>query len=323
MEQSLETGDWQAFLDRELRMTKPDPETVQSASPRTADLLVPVCDESVLRVAGADAATFLHGQLSTDIEAMQPGEHHLSSWNSARGRVLSTLRILRREEDFLLFVPDDLAATVLTRLRMFILRARVELADLTDQVARIGVCGPGVGQWVDSLRTDSQVTVLRLAGSLPRIEFLGPPRAVVSAWNRLKGAGAMVAEGESWRHARILAGEPRTHEATSDEFVAQMLGLHELGAIDFRKGCYPGQEIIARLQYRGTLKKRLVAGSVSADRIPAPGAVLERADTRAGIGTIVEAAGRPPHIDFLAVVSVEALENSLEVVIDGHGVTWQ
>jgi folate-binding protein YgfZ len=226
---------------------------------------------------GPDAPTFLQGQLSSDLGQLGPGRLQRSSYNSPKGRVLADLVLWRSAQDreaVHALVAADLAPATAKRLAMFVLRAKVRVTDATTARVRLGVGG-----------ADAPAVVLRALGARPEhgsvvvhddTALLGLPdgRVIVEvevaradAVLKALAAHAETADPGAWLAADVRAGVPLVTAVTSDQFVPQALNLDVLGAVSFRKGCYPGQEIVARMQYLGRLKERLFAFGVDT---PAP-----------------------------------------------------
>ncbi len=222
----------------------------------------------LLSVSGVDARDFLHAQLTNDIKNLPPERAILAGWCSAKGRLLATFLVIPAPEGFLLQLARDLAPAVAKRLSMFVLRAKVRIADESDAWAQFGVWAGAVGiEW-----KNATATVPVDAGRHLRLE-----RAPSAAL-------ACGADEERWYLDEIRAGRPLITAATQDQFVPQMVNLETVGGVDFRKGCYPGQEIVARAQYRGQVKRRMV-------RLPAPQGVKLAPGQEYNGGTVVDSAG--------------------------------
>jgi folate-binding protein YgfZ len=193
---------------------------------------------SVLRIAGVDAAKFLQGQLSNDFEALTAGAACLAGLHNPQGRVIALLATVRvSAEEFLAVLPRDLAAAVAARLGKFVLRSKVQIADVSTEFRIIGTDAvPSAG-------------VLRIPWGTRGLTLAPAATAIAASGDALARA--------SWELADIAEGLPQVYAATSETFVAQMLNLDLLGAIAFDKGCYTGQEVIARAHYRGKVKRRL------------------------------------------------------------------
>jgi folate-binding protein YgfZ len=239
----------------------------------------------LLSVSGADAREFLHAQLTNDIQNLPPDRAALAGWCSAKGRLLATFLVIPAPQGYLLQLARDLAPAVAKRLSLFVLRSKVRISDESAAWAQFGVWAadeyPEKIEWKDQ------------GASVP----VGEKRFL-----RLEPAGSASpdspalrcgADEETWYLQEIRAGRPLITAATQDQFVPQMVNLEALGGVDFQKGCYPGQEIVARAQYRGQVKRRMV-------RLPAPqGARLQPGEQYNG-GTVVDSAGG----ELLAVMPI-------------------
>ena len=195
----------------------------------------------LLSVSGEDARGFLHAQLTSDIQGLAPDRAALAGWCSAQGRLLATFLVVPSPQGFLLQVARDLAPTVAKRLGMFVLRSKVKIADESASWVQDGIWDADFSQ-PDVAWKDGVVTVR-----------VGERRYVQMGSKEQPNASE-----EDWVLREIQAGRPFISSATQDKFVPQMVNLEKLGGVDFQKGCYPGQEIVARAQYRGQVKRRMV-----------------------------------------------------------------
>lgn len=257
-------------------------------------------NQGLIAVEGADARNFLQGQLSTDLLVLTPAISQFSSWSNAKGRVVATLRVVQRGEQILLAVPQALATQVRKGLSMYILRARARLTDAGDTLCQFGLaggqatdllagCDLDVPTEINGITENRGVQLLRLHGNTPRYSVLGEASSLPSLWTKLLDHGAQPAGCDPWALLRILAGEPEVHPQTSGHFVAQMLGLEELGAVHFNKGCYLGQEVIARAHYRGAVKRHLHRASCDSAILLQPGMDILTGDDKQPVGEIVDA----------------------------------
>ncbi|HEX7053993.1 MAG TPA: folate-binding protein [Burkholderiales bacterium] len=238
----------------------------------------------LLSVTGADARAFLHAQLTNDIANLGPDRASLAGWCSAKGRLLATFLVIPGPEGFLLQLARDLAAPVAKRLSMFILRAKVKITDASDAWAQYGVWDASFEQpevaW-DGERATVRVGERRYLQLVPKERDSETPNA----------------EEAQWVLQEIRAGRPLITAATQDQFVPQMVNLEQLGGVDFKKGCYPGQEIVARAQYRGQVKRRMVRAQAPAGVQLAPGQEFNG-------GTVVDVAPAENGSELLAVMPI-------------------
>ena len=267
----------------------------------------------VLSCTGDDARSFLHAQLTSDIAQLAPGRAQLAGWCSAKGRLLATMLVVPREGEFLLQLPRALAPGVAKRLSMFILRAKVKLVDASEAWRQHGVWGRGAPERLSAVGLPVPNGQLRVAQTEDCLVVeVAEERYLVmspaSADARLSALSSGTRE-DAWALEEIRAGRPQVLQATQEQFVPQMVNLERLGGVDFHKGCYPGQEVVARTQYRGVLKRRMVRARVDA---PASAGDEIFADEAPGqpSGSVVNAAPAPDgHTELLAVVQISAAES--------------
>jgi folate-binding protein YgfZ len=268
--------------------------------------------------AGADVNAFLQGQLSSDIRQLDGDHAQVSSYNSPKGRVLATLLLFRIGELVFLQLPRELAEPIRKRLSMFVLRSKVQLTDASGDFVRFGVAGQQAERLVTSVlgtapSSTLEVThgdgcsAIRLPGD--RFELVASPVRGPVLWRELE-TQARPAGAPAWDWLEIQAGIPTITLPTQDRFVAQMINLERIGGVSFQKGCYPGQEIVARTQYLGAIKRRAYLAHVSCDPIPAPGHSLFSADLgEQPSGTVLNAAPAPGGgFDLLAVIQVASAQ---------------
>ncbi|MGH8586641.1 MAG: YgfZ/GcvT domain-containing protein, partial [Gammaproteobacteria bacterium] len=233
--------------------------TGQKARGPGDDFIADLPDLAVLRVGGMDAADFLAGQLTSDVRALLPGQSQLAAWCTPKGRVIVVCRVLCLVDQHLLVLPEDLAEDTLTRLKRYVLRSRVELSDERARWVTTGCAGPGMGAVLrerlgalperpGGLIEVAGFVVAALPGCGPRYLVLGAAESVRAL---REAAVPALGSAPAWRVLEILSGVPVIHRATSEIYLPQMLNLEALGGLSFQKGCYPGQEVIARLKYRG------------------------------------------------------------------------
>jgi folate-binding protein YgfZ len=269
----------------------------------------------LLSVAGDDARSFLHAQLTNDIDHLPADQARLAGWCSAKGRLLASFVVLPRPDGFLLQLAADLVPPVAKRLGMFVLRAKVKISDLGQRYSQLGVWGEhaadrlaelGVtlGQSPMAVRNDGELTALRVERD--RVLVVAPP---AQAERIEAGLGAVISDEDEWTLLDIRAGRALIEQATQDLFVPQMVNLEAVGGVDFKKGCYPGQEIVARAQYRGQIKRRMIRGRLDA-RVEARAGTELYSDDLPGqaSGTVVSVAATNGGRELLAVVPIAAVE---------------
>jgi folate-binding protein YgfZ len=288
-----------------------------------------ICDLNhigLIRVHGADAATFLQNQLTNDINEVTEQKSQLTAYCNHKGRAIANFRVIKRGDEFYLRLSHDLIDTVLKKLRMYVLMSKVVLEDASTQLVHFGFSGPeadrilanrtnktfGTGDTPESIneiiRHDS-LSIIRLPGIVPRYEVLGDPKEAMALWKALDVDAAPVSH-QSWQYLNILAGIPVITEASSEAWVPQMLNFDRINGISFNKGCFPGQEVVARLNYLGETKRRTYRLLADTDQLPNIGDKIMSGDTEAG--TVVNAVINPDdQVEMLAVLKNAVINEDL------------
>ncbi len=260
----------------------------------------------LIRVSGEDAADFIQSMFSNDIQTINQQRSQISCWCTAQGRMLAIFRIFMRDGDFILQFPKELMEASLKRLSMFILTSKVELTDISDQLVRIGLSGecssnllkPHFGlppEDIDTVCHAGGLTLLRLPADRPRFELVGPVEQIAQLWQQLN-TEAVVAGPDLWPLLDIRAGIATVYNNTSEAFIPQVVNLQLVDGISFTKGCYVGQEVVARMKYLGQLKRRMYRAHVTTDERPSPGDELlspHEDGSGQGIGKVVDARPSP------------------------------
>lgn len=257
----------------------------------------------VIRVQGEDAAKFLHGQLTQDVVLLGLHDARLAAFCSAKGRMLASFTLYKRStDDVFLVCSQDILAPTLKRLSMFVLRAKAKLTDANADWEVYGLAGSAVGASVadgdTAMKTDigdATRILLSPAGSVPRALWVAPAGSVPPAGDALSL--------DLWQWGSVHSGIAPVTAPVVEAYVPQMLNYESVGGVNFQKGCYPGQEVVARSQFRGTLKRRgyLVHGDAP---LAAGQEVFHESDASQPCGTVAFAAPSPTG-GFDAVVSMQ------------------
>ncbi|MEP7206897.1 MAG: folate-binding protein [Casimicrobiaceae bacterium] len=281
----------------------------------SADFLCDLTPLGVIRFEGADALAFLQGQLSNDVRRLSTGGWQHTAYNSPKGRMLANLVLWRDGDAYRALLPAELLEPIRKRLAMFVLRSKVTLADDTAVFRRWGRAGPGATDAVRDALGDAPAAGGVLRTPRGQALCLAPDRYVVlgqeDAADALEQALARDARRSSfdtWTWLQIRAGVPSITAATQDQFILQNANLDVLGGVSFDKGCYTGQEIVARMQYLGRMKERLYAWHADV-AVAAGDRLFSPVFGDQACGTVVNVAPDPQggH-DLLAVVQVAAAE---------------
>ena len=295
----------------------------------TGSVIAPLSHYGIATVSGDDAESFLQGQLTNDVSMVSAARSQLSGYCNPQGRLLALLRLFRQDGRIVATMSSSLLDETIKRLRMFVLISKVTLEDSSDALIGIGLSGrqsheqlaalfESVPEAVDDCVHHDSLTLVRIAGAQPRFEIFGPADRIIPLWGKLDVHAAPVGYG-SWQYLDILAGLPQITRATSGQFIPQMLNLQLLNGLSFKKGCYTGQEIIARLHYRGKLKRRLYRTHIDLDDAPRPGDNLY-ADNEQAVGNIISAQpAADGGCECLAVVVIENAVNDQVHLNDAGG----
>ena len=292
----------------------------ERATTAVASLVADLSHYGVLAASGADARSFLHGQLSCDVEGLADDAAAYGAYCTAKGRVLANFLLWAEAGTFFLLLPRSLVSGIRKRLQMFVLRSKATLDDRSAALAVLGAAGPAAAGAVAgfvaavpaaplTLARGRDATAIAIDGG--RFVLVAPVAQAPAIWDRLAGPLTPVG-APCWEWLEIANGMPWITAATQDQFVPQMANLELVGGVNFRKGCYPGQEIVARMQYLGKPKRRLFLAHVDAEASPAPGeSLVADGSGDQSAGTVVNAAPAPEGgFDLLAVVQTGSAETA-------------
>jgi len=239
-----------------------------------AGFVAPLTDLGLMSFAGADAVSFLHRQLTNDVEHLDPLHARLAGYCTAQGRLLATFLMWKSGEQILLQLPLDIQPALQKRLQMYVLRDKVKLTDASADWILLGLGGAAatevLAQWFAPMPAEPYAKVDNEHGSLirvadafdaPRYQWITTADIASKVWPILR-ASLKLATKDIWHLADINAGVPQITTATQEKFVAQMVNFEILGGVNFKKGCYPGQEVIARSHYLGKNKRRMLAAAI-------------------------------------------------------------
>ncbi|MDJ0834560.1 MAG: folate-binding protein [Gammaproteobacteria bacterium] len=264
------------------------------------DAICALRDTGLLYVGGDDASEFLQNQLSNDIQLTSPSLSQLSSFSNAKGRMFGIFRVIQIEGGYLLVLPHSILAEVQDQLHRYILRSKVILADITDSFCLFSITTgaddpiqhEALPDQVNQVyQSDSLISVCLPSASGRRRHLLidNSAEEAIALWQQFATRLA-VNDQQQWRLQEIDAGIPTVYPSTSGAFVLQMSNLQLLDGVSFKKGCYPGQEVVARMQYLGKLKRRMYLAEIKGV-CPQPGDELQSRDSDKadGSGKVVDA----------------------------------
>lgn len=285
---------------------------------RSQNVLADLSHFSVIEVSGDDAGEFLHGQFTNDVKRLDGQRAQRTGYCSPKGRLLATFVLWQAGGKYFLLLPNSLAEGIQKRLSMFVLRSKVKLADVSEHSIRLSVAGPAIGQALGdvlhavpdapmSVAVGERATVIGLEqGRYLVVTSLENAKAV---WKKLDKPCHRIGS-DVWDWLTIRAGIPIILPPTQEQFLPQMVNFEIVGGVDFKKGCYPGQEIVARTQYLGKLKRRMYRANISARMVEAGDELFSSDLEGQASGMIVNAAPSPEGgFDALAVVQAESAQN--------------
>jgi len=270
----------------------------------TGNVFADLSHYGLIAIHGEDAETFMQGQFTNDVRKVDAGHSQLSGLCNPKGRLLATFRLWRFGDSYYLCLPAAMIETVIARLRMFVLRSRVTLEEATDTFVHLGVSGHDaetdlrefagrLPEQVGEVSTGDTQAIVRVPGIHPSYELFTTTEQAEALWAKINVRSAPVG-AEAWRLLDIQAGVPDIYPQTREAFVPQMVNLQLIDGVSFKKGCYTGQEIVARMQYLGKLKRRMYRARLDAPTPPQPGdSVYCSADPEQSCGQLVSVARHP------------------------------
>jgi len=299
-----------------------------------------ICDLShfgIISVSGDDSLNFLQNQLCNDVRNINTGQNQINAYCTPKGRVLALFRLLQHGDKTLLHLPTSSVNSTIKRLRMFVLMSDVAITDESERLVSVGISGDSIRDYVnknvlilpgeiDQSTYNEKYTAIRIPGTHPRYILFGENTDMQTLWKKLT-AQFNPTESGIWSAMDIQSGIPQVYASTADAFVPQMLNLHSINGLSFKKGCYPGQEVVARMHYLGKLKRRMYLGHTaspsSSAQQPQPGdnLLVAGSDSDQSVGKIVDASPNTEGgSDFLAVMQINAVESS-DIILDDSNKT--
>ncbi|AEJ01125.1 folate-binding protein YgfZ [Nitrosomonas sp. Is79A3] len=318
---------WQAYLRKQHAVIENNcvihfgDSTRELKDTQTGTVMADLSHYGLIRFSGDDAPTFLQSQVSCDIREIKQQKAQYGSYCTPKGRVLASFLLYQHNDNYFMQLPASLRIPIQKRLSLYVLRANVQLGDASDTLIRIGIAGQNAAALIEEITGLSctneplgvihheNITILFLTQN--RIELIAPIENASTLWEhfsqRAKPVGA-----NCWDWLDIQSGIPVILPETQEEFLPQMINLDAFGGISFKKGCYPGQEIVARTQYLGKLKRRMFLAHIPAVEAVKAGDELYSIDMDdQSSGNIVNAALSPNGgFDILAVIQQSSVDSS-------------
>lgn len=306
----LMNPDWKDFLDTQKAVTLDDGSIRFTKKQDSLEAgLFPVPQLTAIRITGEDAAHFLQGQLTCNVNELNEGNSFFAAFCNAKGRALTTLLIFRQGDEFLLILPVALREKVQKKLQMYVLRSKVQLHDATDELC---ITGLSLSKEQAS-KADFPVenfarkdNFIKLPDS--RYLIIDNPENSIKHWNFWRDNGIEPQGSKLWHYLDISSGIAWLNEDSSEEYIPQMLNIDKLGGISFNKGCYTGQEVIARTHYLGKAKRAMFVFECTADiDIGGNNVVDEQGET---VGKVIDTASFGDMQRLLVVMQTAASESA-------------
>ena len=298
-----------------------------SNSKAADDIITDLSHLDIVEISGNEAEDFLHGQFTTNIKQLSNNHCQFSAWCNSKGQVKATFFIYRHEERFIILLPAELKESFLKQLQMYILRADVKLADKSDEFVRVGLQANDATLFPDLIEShpeqqgevmmDNDLHCLQLplqgdASNAHRTILIGSLDRQISLWNELVKHATPVGTA-IWELLDIQATYPWITTQTTQKFLPQMLNLDLMDGLDYQKGCYPGHEIIARLHFRGQLKRSLYLATCALESCPVSGDLLYANDDEQSVGTVINVQASQDKYYLLAVIENDSIDNTISL----------
>jgi folate-binding protein YgfZ len=321
--------DWKSFLINNSAIFDNNENVEFSSNPKKKqDFICPITDKGILAVTGQDACQFLQGQVTCDIRgAISDNKSSIGALCTPKGRTISTFLVIKRETTYYLILPVALLETVKKRLQMYILRSDVELSDCSNELCLIGLgCSQPIADYPERPYAVSQhhSLIVNYPSQDNRYLIIEKTEQAKQIWSNFINENMFIPKGNAyWHELDIVDGIPWLNQQTSEEFIPQMLNLDHLDGISFKKGCYTGQEIIARTHYLGKAKRKMYLAECQATKTALPGVAIYDYSNKTGqnVGKVLTVHNNKEKCKMLVVIQTDyALSDRLSFQ-DQAGIT--
>jgi folate-binding protein YgfZ len=285
--------DWQSYLlERPEGVADKHGISFHQDNPNHDKVIYPLTHLGAISVSGADAARLLQGQITCNVNDVSPFQSKLAAMCNPKGRAIATFIVIQTGDYFLLVLPVELIETIQKKLQMYVLRSDVKITDVTSHYGFLGVSESGIMGKAFDAEVKDDIIEITLPGESGRNLLIGPVETLITYWRQCLEAGTFhEADTPRWRLLDLMAGIPWLTLRTSEEFIPQMLNLDKLGGISFTKGCYTGQEIVARTHYLGKNKRDMVLaeGEFSCEPKPNSAVIIAADPEQQAVGHVLMA----------------------------------
>jgi len=321
--------DWKAFLTEKGAKFE-DQHLVSFDNPESENSLLAqgsvLCDLSnfgIIKVSGEDAENFLQNQLTNDIRNVTESQHQSSAWCSPKGRMIANFQVFKRQESYFLILSIDLLEHVIKKLSMYIMMSKVTIENITDSYVLFGYAGTEADKNLQAYSkltplkanqsaTFGTLTLLNMPTTLPGFIIFGELEDAKQLWEACNQT-AKPASCAPFLYLNIISGLPIITKPSSEKWIPQMVNFTAIGGVDFKKGCYPGQEVVARLNYLGKTKRRMYRIEIDSNTLPAVNDNIS-SDTDPSAGQILNAAINPENkVEALAILKITEAEKPLSL----------
>ncbi len=327
---------WKDFLEKdgakfetEQLISFGNPKAEQQAL-TSGSILTSLSDHGLIEVHGEDAESFLQNQFTNDISHITNNSHQESAWCTPKGRMLVNFRIFKRADRFYLSLSHDLLEAVIKRLRMYVMMSKVTIEDVSSSLIHFSYAGKNAESELQKIgltlpaeagqltqQDDNSLSILKIIGVIPHFEIIGELDNAKKLWKQCAETATTVGIN-TWHYLNIQAGTPFITQASSEAWIPQMVNYIAVGGVDFKKGCYPGQEIVARLNYLGKTKRRLYHLLLDTSQSPNVGDAIASANDKK-VGGIVNIAINPDgKTEALAVLKISEANEKLWLANDDN-----
>ena len=290
--------------------------------PEGSDIICDLSHFSTVVVAGGDAANVIQGQLTNDVNKVDEEHSQISAFCNNKGRMLANFRLFQSQQNYFLSIRNNLVESSIEHLQKYILRAQVAIQDVSEQLIHIGISGNNVEKLlsqsidklnttVDSVTQNDDYIAIRVSGEIPRYEIFCSLEHAKALWEGLSDKTS-VTNSAYWDYLNIRNGLPFIDSNTREEFVPQMANMELINGVSFEKGCYTGQEIVARTHYLGKQKRRTYRIKIISDIAPKAGDQLatDTSTENQYTGTLVNVYPTANNeYEALAVIQIKAAES--------------
>jgi folate-binding protein YgfZ len=282
------------------------------AQPTQNNFIYPLSQFAILRASGPDATAFLQGQTTCNLNDLTAQNSRFGAFCNAKGRVISTFLILKTAQEWLLMLPTELLPDLQKRLQRYILRANVQLTDCSEDYGILGLSHVDPAHLPFNLPSEHLATLLqptlmlRLGKYEPRYLLITTSVTTQQHWSDLILRDFIPQSASEWDRLDIQSGIPWLCNSTTEEYIPQMLNLDQLGGISFNKGCYTGQEIVARTHYLGKAKRTMFTAVAETTEAPALNSAIIDATNGQSVGTVLATHVHNNRCTLLVVLTAEA-----------------